>query len=462
MWTELVSLATWWAATGVAVAGTDDMNPAPPDLQPSENVLVDIFSFRLPYRPQVDLNGAWEFRLDPEGIGKAQGWPEGQGVFDRTINLPGVPQAQGIGTPNFRQKNQFLDPFWVRRKFFLPAFDADQRIWLRLGGILPAAEVFLNGAYVGYTKSSRTQQRVDVTSFLQPQAENLIAIKVCDFPRVRLDGMYEWQELSMIWSGVYRPVSLEITHSVSLLDEYIQPRLAQSKTDVSFTLSHPSSRPLRVELRAMDGPRLLGRAEVLVPAGETQGQAEVKLSDFTPWYPTHPQLYTMETRLYRAGEKQPLDQAGVRFGMREIYTTPNKFILNGKPIYVRCMGDMALYPETIAPPVDLHWYLPKLQRTRDFGINMGKVCVETWSQDFVEAADEAGIMVIQEMPFGVGPLRSNRYTIDAEFRDYYSQELDGIVRQSRNHASVVAYSMASELVEPAQVTQESFNQDLRI
>ena len=34
---------------------------------------------------------------------------------------------------------------------------------------------------------------------------------------------------------------------------------------------------------------------------------------------------------------------------------------------------------------------------------MGSVCVENWSQDFVEAADEAGIMVIQEMPFGVGP-----------------------------------------------------------
>ena len=120
--------------------------------------------------------------------------------------------------PNRRQKNQFLDPFWVRRKFQMPGIASDQRVWLRLGGVLPAAAVYLNGAYVGYTKSSRTQQRVDVTKFVKPGAENLVAIKVCDFPKVRLDGMYEWQELSMIWSGVYRPVGLEITDTVSLID----------------------------------------------------------------------------------------------------------------------------------------------------------------------------------------------------------------------------------------------------
>ena len=106
----------------------------------------------------------------------------------------------------------------------------------------------------------------------KPGAENLVAIKVCDFPKVRLDGMYEWQELSMIWSGVYRPVCLEITDEVSLIDEYIQPRLAQSKADVSFALSHPSPSPLRVVLKAMDGKRTLGSAEVTLAGGSDRGQ----------------------------------------------------------------------------------------------------------------------------------------------------------------------------------------------
>lgn len=56
---------------------------------------------------------------------------------------------------------------------------------------------------------------------------------------------------------------------------------------------------------------------------------------------------------------------------------------------------------------------------------------------------------------GVGAA-GQRYTIAKEFRDFYSAELEGIVRQSRNHASVVAYSMSSELEFGAQ-TRESFN-----
>ena len=285
----------------------------------SGDFIPDVFSFRYGcFRPQVNLNGEWEFTIDKEGVGTTQGWHEGRGVFDRTIKIPGVPQAQGIGSPNLRQRNQFLDPFWVRRKFQMPRITSGQRVWLRLGGVLPAAAVYLNGAYVGYTKSSRTQQRVDVTEFVKPGVENLVAIKVCDFPKVRLDGMYEWQELSMIWSGVYRPVCLEITDQVSLIDEYIQPRLAQSKTEVSFRLSHPAPSPLRVVLRAMDGKRVVGSAEVTLPAGNTEGNAEVKLGKFITWYPTHPKLYTMETLIYREGGKQPIDKSGLRFGMREI------------------------------------------------------------------------------------------------------------------------------------------------
>lgn len=456
-----IALALLVVLLNCGLAFSAELQPAStnaPDPEPTSGAFItDVFSFRFGcFRPQVDLNGEWEFKIDKEAVGVTRGWPEGREAFDRTIKIPGVPQAQGIGTPNSRQKNQFLDPFWVRRKFQMPDVASGKRVWLRLGGVFPAAMVYLNGQSIGYTKSSRTQQRVDVTRFIKPGAENLVAIKVCDLPKVRLDGMYEWQELSMIWSGVYRPVCLEITDEVSLIDEYIQPRLAQSKADVSFELSHPSPSPLRVVLKVMDGKRSLGSTEVALPAGQVAGNAEVKLGKFTTWYPTHPKLYLMETLIYRAGEKQPIDKSGLRFGMREISTTTNKFILNGKPIYVRCMGDMALYLDTIAPPVDINWYLPKLKRARDFGINMGKVCVETWSQDFVEAADEAGIMVIQEMPFGVGPLRANRYTIDEKFRKFFSAELDGLVKQSRNQASVVSYSMSSEL-EFGQQTQDSFN-----
>jgi hypothetical protein len=415
--------------------------------------LTDVFSHHLSYRPEVSLDGQWEFRRDKDNQGRAQGWEAGKDTFDQAITLPGAPQAQGIGEPNTRQKHQFLEPFWLRRSFEMPTIEAGQCVWLRIGGIFPAAEVFLNGRPVGYTKSSRTQQRVDVTDLVKPGATNLIAIQVCDLPEVRLDGMYEWQELSMIWSGVYRSLTLEVTDHVSVVDEYVQPRLAESRADVHFTLSEAPAVPLRALLRVLDGRRVIGQAEVELPSGATEGAAEVSLDRFTAWHPEHPKLYMLELTL--SGEGRVMDRTGVRFGMREIQTTRDKFLLNGKPIYVRCIGDMGLYLDTIAPPPGKEWYLPRLKRARAYGMNMAKCCVELFAEDFMEAADEAGLLVIQEFPFGVSALRANRYVLDERFREFYAGELDGMVRMTRNHASAVAYSMSSEM-EFTNQTQTSF------
>ncbi len=418
--------------------------------------ITDIFSYADGHRPSVDLNGRWEFRRDADNQGTKLLWHEGRDVFHQTISVPGAPQAQGIGEPNQRQKSFFLEPFWARRHFIMPILQADERAWLRIGGILPAAEIYLNGRLIGYTKSSRTQQRVDVTDFLESGKENLIAIKVCDFPKVRLDGLWEMTECCKIWTGIYRPMALEITHRVSIIDAYIQPRLASGTIEVDIALSEPIAEAGKLLFIIRDGTRIIGSTTASLAAEGRGATATVKLDSFTPWAPENPHLYTLEIALNAEGRSQPLDQVSIRFGMREIKTEGTKFYLNGRPIFVRAFGDDQYYPETLCLPADKNWYLSRLKRARAFGMNASKSCVETLPQEYIEAADEAGIMIIQETPFGLSDLRANRYTIDQEFRDYYARELDGLVRQSRNHASVIAYSMSSEM-EFSNQTQESFD-----
>jgi len=418
--------------------------------------ITDAFSHRGSYRPQLDLNGAWQFRRDEDGQGQTRGWHEGKGLFRDQITIPGAPQAQGIGEPCARQKNFFFGPFWVRRTFEVPPFDSGKRVWLRIGGLLPAAEIYLNGLYVGYTTSSRTQQRADVTRFVKPGANNLIAIKVCDLPEVRLDGIWEMGECAKNWTGVYRPVACEITDAVSLIDAYVQPRLSSKSVRVSATLSEPASEPLRLLFRVRDGKRAIGEAEATLQPGKADAEVEVKLARFTTWSPNHPKLYDLEVAVLEEGASAPTDRVGVRFGMREITTQGTQFLLNGKPIFLRCFGDNQYYPETLSPPPDKEWYLPRLKLARRYGMNGVKSCVEILSGDYLEAADEAGIMVIQEMPFGLSGLRANRYTLDDRFREYYAKELDGLVRESRNHASIIAYSMSSEM-ELNNQTQQSFD-----
>ena len=421
-----------------------------------EPFLTDIFSHRDTHRVQVDLSGAWEFRRDPDGTGRQKGWNAGRDAFSEKTTIPGAPQAQGIGGPTPRQKSFFAEPFWVRRAFQAPPLGPGQRFWLRLGGVLPAAEVYVNGQYVGYTCSSRTQQRVDITRFVKSAGENLLAIKVCDYPKVRLDGIWEMGELARYWTGVYGPVACEITDRVCVADAYVQPQLADRSARVTVTLSEPAGEALRLVCKVKDGQQDIGQGAATLAADQKEAQLDVKLGDFTPWSPECPKLYELVMSVARQGEDTTLDTAGIRFGMREITAKGAKFFLNGKPVFVRAFGENQYYPETLCPPADKEWYLSRLKRARQYGLNAAKGCVEPLHPTYLEAADEAGIMIIQEMPFGLSELRANRYTIGPEFRDYYARELDGLVRESRNHASVVAYSMSSEMEFPNQ-TQESFD-----
>ncbi len=424
--------------------------------RPASGFVTDIFSCGQSERPQIDLNGRWQFRRDPNDLGKRQGWHEGRGEWTQTVVVPGAPQAQGIGQPHPRQKTFFLEPFWVRRTFRLPELTERQRVWLRIGGILPAGEIYLNGVHVGTTQSSRTQQRVDVSRMAHPGKNNLLAIKVCDFPPVRLDGIWEMAECSKNWTGVYRPISCEITDRVSVVDMYIRPRLSDKTVRVDVELTEAPAETLRAAFRVGSPRRTIGEASVDVPAGKRTVTAEIPLDAYRPWSPASPVLYDLHLSLQRGSEGTVLDSASVRFGMREIRTEGTRFLLNGSPVFIRAFGDDQFYPDTLCPPADKAWYLARLKRARQYGMNAVKGCVETIPQEYIEAADEAGILVIQEMPFGLSDLRANRYTIDARFRDYYSRELDGLVRQSRNHASVVAYSMSSEL-EFSNQTADSFN-----
>jgi hypothetical protein len=416
----------------------------------------DVFSFEFADRPQIDLDGEWEFRRDPNGIGVSQGWHAGRGEFPRSIRLPGAPQAQGVGEPNERQRSFFMEPFWVRRRFQAPAIGPDQRLWLRIGGISPAADVYVNGKHIGYTKSSRTPQRMDVTRQVRSAGENLIAIHVRELPEIRLDGLWEMAECAMTWTGIYRSMRGEVAHRISLLDAYVRPRLASGSVEVEAVLSAPADENLELAVDVLDGTRTIGRTLISLRPGSDRLTGQVKLNEYETWTPEHPQLYLLRMALHPEGNTAAVDRASIRFGMREISPQGTKLLLNGRPIFVRAFGDDHYYPETLCPPADRQWYLTRLRTARAYGMNAAKGCVETMTPEYLEAADEAGILIIQEMPFGLSDLRAKRYTIDQPFRDFYSAELDGLVRWSRNHASVVAFSMSSEL-EFHNQTQESFD-----
>src|SRR5687768_2762825 len=104
-------------------------------------------------RPQLrrpswaDLNGVWDFALDPDARWKV---PE-QVVFDRRIRVPFAPETIASGVT----ETGFYQACWYRRAFSVDVA-ANERVVLHFGAVDYLARVWLNGRLVashqgGYT-----------------------------------------------------------------------------------------------------------------------------------------------------------------------------------------------------------------------------------------------------------------------------------------------------------------------
>ena len=50
----------------------------------------------------VNLDGEWEFRFTPDDSGQKEEWFQPAVAYERTLQVPGVWQAQGVGDPEWQ------------------------------------------------------------------------------------------------------------------------------------------------------------------------------------------------------------------------------------------------------------------------------------------------------------------------------------------------------------------------
>jgi hypothetical protein len=158
-----------------------------------------------------------------------------------------------------------------------------------------------------------------------------------------------------------------------------------------------------------------------------------------------------------------IDAVEDRFGLRELRVKGTQVLLNGRAVFLRGGCDDQSYPHTACPPASKEFYLARLRTAKDYGFNYTKSCIEIFTPEFLQAADEVGMLVCQEMPFGLfGEARELRYDPPEEWIATYRRELENIIRSDRNHPSVAFYSITSELTIARQSSRSfrAFNQEL--
>jgi hypothetical protein len=439
-------------------------------------------------RPAIDLSGPWAFRLDPLDAGKSEHWFEGQVPFGRAVNVPGAWNAQGVGFDSDEQLRRYEadrleeqkslnrlgilgvqresdrlyhvypGPAWYRRTVTIPDGWKGLTPWLVFIGVHREAQVWVNGKPAGATHSYLTPLRIDLAQAAigaKPGDTITITVRV-DARRNReidpLMGCLDTLDfLYVTWGGIHQPVRLEAVAPSRLEDVFVVPRLSDSTAEVRLSVAGPTSPGMRAIVEIRDA------ANIVVATAEAPIADDAKETILTPqirdsklWSPRSPHLYRARVRLVSDGAV--LDERPVRFGMREFKVAGGKLLLNNEPIFLRGYGDDAIFPTTICPPADEESVRARLERAREYGFNFVRHHSWTPPENYLEAADELGMMIQPEFPFAY------RWDLpkSPEARRSALEQWGATIRLNRNHPSIVSWCMGNELYDSFDLAPEMY------
>lgn len=426
-------------------------------------------------RRTMSLTGEWEFRIDPDDLGKTEGWHRPGVSFERKLAVPGAWNAQGVEFASESQRRSYDDkrlngtkllgtehesdrlyhvypgPGWYRRKVTIPGDWKGQHTWLVFEGVHRTADVWVNGNPVGSHIPYLSAFRFDVSQWAEPGKTLEVAVRVDARRNKAVDPLMGCMDtldfLYASWGGIYRPVYLETTAASWVDHVFAAPRLADSTVAVHARRAGDLSKalPVTVEIRDESGS-VAGRHSGTFDAGAAEATAEIKLAAPRLWSPATPHLYTAHIALAN------VDTASTRFGMREFKVDSGRFLLNGTPIFMRGYGDDCIFPNTIAPPPDREEYRRRLQTIKDYGFNYARHHSWMPMAEYLDVADELGMMVQPEFPIA--------YTWDlaatAEAKRMYLEEWVKMIERHRNHPSIVTWCMGNELYDSFDLAPEMY------
>jgi len=271
-------------------------------------------------------------------------------------------------------------------------------------------------------------------------------------PRLRTMGL---------WDDVY----LVVTRSVFISDVFVRgeilgPESARVKLGLELDADREETAGVQVTVRgknfAADEQHF--DFELALRKGRQVKEIELSIENprlWQPWERGFPHLYEARVDICPSPPGEPAvlsDSLTTTFGLRTVELAPNRdvppdappwtFVINGRPMFIR--GANWVPADALPGRVRREDYARLLTLAREANINMLRV----WGgglrekRAFYQLCDELGLLVWQEFPFACVFL--GHFPRYESFLDLAQRECTAIVRQLRNHPSLVLWCGGNE------------------
>ncbi len=395
-------------------------------------------------RPQLqrshwlNLNGEWKFAFDDEGRcvqpGDIQGWTH-------HIQVPFAPEStkSGIGDTGFHPN------CWYEREFETP--EGDGRLLLHFGAVDYRARVWVNGQYMIEHEGGHTPFTLDITAVLNDTGITKVTVWAQDDPGdlAKPRGKQAWQlEPHSIWyprtSGIWQTVWIERVGRTYIDSIRWSPDFERWEVGCYAAIAGDAPAGIQIKVKLSIGNNVLANDTYEVFNGEIGRRISLSdpgIDDYRNellWSPEKPTLMDAHVELWHNNEL--LDEAKSYTAMRTVGIQRDRFMLNGRPYYLRLVLDQGYWPDSLMTAPDDGALRRDVELTKAMGFNGVRKHQKIEDPRFLYWADKLGLLVWEEMP------SAYRFTPKAVERT--TREWAEVIRRDISHPCIVAWVTFNE------------------
>ena len=341
--------------------------------------------------------------------------------------------------PFVEERNNYTGSY--RKMVTVPADWKGERIYLHVGSATSNLMVWVNGKFVGYSEDSKVSAEFDLTKYLTPGKENLIAMQVMRW----CDGSYLEDQDFWRFTGIAREVYLYARPQAHIADLFITPDLVNNYQDgtleVKLNAVGAKGETVMFSLKDKEGK------EVAAQTAKVGGNGEVKVNfnvkNPLKWTAETPNLYTLYTTLMDG--KQVAEVVPQRVGFRKVEIKNAQVLVNGQPVLFKGANRHELDPVT-GYVVSMDRMLEDIRVMKELNINAVRTCHYPNDPRWYELCDIYGIYMVAEANIESHGMGYGDKTVAKEptYEKAHLERNESNIKIYKNHPSIIFWSVGNE------------------
>ena len=301
--------------------------------------------------------------------------------------------------------------------------------------------VWVNGKFVGYSEDSKVSAEFDLTKYLTPGKENLIAMQVMRW----CDGSYLEDQDFWRFTGIAREVYLYARPQAHIADLFITPDLVNNYQDgtleVKLNAVGAKGETVMFSLKDKEGKEVAAQTAKVGGNGEVKVNFDIK--NPLKWTAETPNLYTLYTTLMDG--KQVAEVVPQRVGFRKVEIKNAQVLVNGQPVLFKGANRHELDPVT-GYVVSMDRMLEDIRVMKELNINAVRTCHYPNDPRWYELCDIYGIYMVAEANIESHGMGYGDKTLAKEptYEKAHLERNESNIKIYKNHPSIIFWSVGNE------------------